>query len=85
MLTDLFASAYYRPTMRNLREYRRRAGLTQMQLSERSGIHQTNISKMELGRISRPAYATVRRLADALDLSPDVLADTPVPAPVVTA
>jgi transcriptional regulator with XRE-family HTH domain len=63
--------------MLNLREQRRRAGLTQVQLSQRSGIHQTHISKIELGLVGSPSYTTVRRLAEALNVSPEVLADTP--------
>lgn len=52
---------------------RRAAGLTQVQLAERSGVDQRVISSIERGRVQRPSWDTVHRLSVALDVSPDVL------------
>lgn len=59
---------------RNLKLARARAGLTQEEVNWRSGVHPTELSKMEHGtrdvRIS-----TVGRLAAALGVSPGELLD----------
>ncbi|MFF3380849.1 ATP-binding protein [Streptomyces sp. NPDC002680] len=52
-----------------LRDHRRRLGLTQEELAERSGVSVRTICHVETGRIERPRPATVRRLADALALT----------------
>lgn len=56
-----------------LREARKRAKLTQVQLAAKSGIPQTNISKIELGTIVSPSFDTVVHLAAALDIDPRIL------------
>lgn len=56
-----------------LREARRRAGLTQVELSAKSGVGQTAISKIEVGVVTDPSFETVRRLADALNMDPRAL------------
>lgn len=43
------------------------SGLTQKELSERSGINQANISKIESGD-SSPSLKTMKKLADAMDM-----------------
>lgn len=43
-------------------------GLTQEQVSLRSDLHQRWLSNVETGK-RNPSYASLRRLADALDLS----------------
>lgn len=48
--------------------YRRRAGLTQKQLSERSGIHYAQISKYENGD-NIPTIATLEWLCKSLGVS----------------
>ena len=42
------------------------AGLTQIELSEKSGISQADISRLEKGT-RNPSIALLKRLADALD------------------
>jgi len=44
---------------------RHEAGLSQEQLADRSGIHLTHIGGLERG-VRNPSYATLVRLADAL-------------------
>lgn len=51
----------------NVRLYRKKAGLSQQQLSEISGLHRTYISDIERFRRSI-ALENVQRIADALDL-----------------
>jgi transcriptional regulator with XRE-family HTH domain len=48
-----------------LRELREAAGMTQIQLAERSGMHRQGIAKLELGE-REPTWATVQALAAAL-------------------
>lgn len=50
---------------------RKRRGLTQMQLSDRCGIAQSDISHLENG-YANPTLYTLIRLADALDCQLDV-------------
>jgi transcriptional regulator with XRE-family HTH domain len=52
---------------------RRRAGLTQAELAEASGVTDETISRIERGRYE-PAVSTLIQLADALDTSIDQLA-----------
>ena len=54
-----------------LRRYRSAAGLTQEELAERAEISVRAVSDLERGVNSAPRPYTVRRLADALDLSPE--------------
>lgn len=53
-----------------LKEARLRRGLTQDELSARSGIDQTTISSLETGRKSHPRFRTGLALARALDVDP---------------
>ncbi|MER7113676.1 helix-turn-helix domain-containing protein [Saccharomonospora azurea] len=53
-----------------LRRRRREAGLTQDQLAERSGVGVRTIRGFETGERAAPRMATVRLLAEALELSP---------------
>lgn len=50
---------------RNLREARKNAGMTQEALSEASGLHPTEISRLE-GASRDPRLGTIVRLAAAL-------------------
>jgi transcriptional regulator with XRE-family HTH domain len=52
----------------SLRAARHRAGLTQEQLQERSGVEQTTISSLETGRVREPVVSTARKLELALGL-----------------
>ena len=54
---------------RNLRAARQHAGLTQEQLAERSGLHQTYLSDIERGK-RNVTLDVVERLAAALSVAP---------------
>jgi transcriptional regulator with XRE-family HTH domain len=51
-----------------LREFRLSRGLSQEELAHRAALHPTWISHLESGR-ENPSWATVRRLALALDVT----------------
>jgi transcriptional regulator with XRE-family HTH domain len=53
-----------------LRAVRKAAGLTQVALAERSGIHRQIIARLELGT-NQPTWATVVVLARALGCTPN--------------
>ena len=57
-----------------LREIRVGKGLTQTRLAELSGVSQTYISELELGRF-QPTIKILRKLAKALDISITELID----------
>jgi transcriptional regulator with XRE-family HTH domain len=64
------------PLKDKLRSARRRAALTQTELAERSGVGITTITRIESGHIPEPRVSTLRKLADALEVSPaDLLED----------
>lgn len=58
----------------NLREARKKLGLSQEQVAERSGVHATEISRIEAGKRD-PRVSTVERLAAAVRLNPGQLLD----------
>ena len=51
-----------------VRGHRRRIGLTQEELAERTGISVRGIRNLEAGRIRVPRVGTLRELADAFEL-----------------
>jgi transcriptional regulator with XRE-family HTH domain len=53
-----------------LRAIRERRGLTQTQLAKLSGVEQNTISELETTAVPNPRWATVRRLARALNVKP---------------
>ena len=53
----------------NLRFARHRLGLTQEQVAERSGVHATEVSRIEGGRRD-PKVSTLERLAAAVEVPP---------------
>lgn len=59
-----------------LRELREQAGLTQLQLAERAGLHRQSIAKLELGE-RRPAWPTLLALAKGLGVSVESFAAAP--------
>jgi transcriptional regulator with XRE-family HTH domain len=61
---------------RNLFMARRRAGLTQAQLAERSGLSIDAVHKLERGRRS-PLLPTIAVLAEALEVEPGELIEGP--------
>lgn len=57
----------------NLREARERAGYTQDELSDVSGVPQAVISRLETGVTADPNFSTVLRLAKPLGVKPEQL------------
>jgi transcriptional regulator with XRE-family HTH domain len=58
----------------NVRAVRKRLALTQEQVAERSGVHATEVSRIEGGKRD-PQVSTVLRLAKALEVKPGQLLD----------
>jgi transcriptional regulator with XRE-family HTH domain len=56
----------------NLREARLNLELSQEQVAERSGVHATEVSRIEAGKRD-PRVSTVERLARAVKLKPGQL------------
>ena len=56
-----------------LRDTRQRNFLTQKELAQMSGVHFTSINKLERG-VSKARASTVRKLANALGVTPQYLA-----------
>ena len=56
----------------NLRRLRRDAGLSQEQLADRTGLHPTEISRLERA-VREPRLGTIVRLARGLDASVESL------------
>ena len=57
---------------RNLRAARRRLGLTQEQVAERSGVQAGEVSRVELGKRD-PRVSTLEKLAVAVEVEPGQL------------
>lgn len=57
-----------------LRTLRKQKDLSQTELGQRAGLHYTHIGRFERGA-SRPGGDTLKRLADALDVTGDYLLD----------
>jgi transcriptional regulator with XRE-family HTH domain len=57
---------------RNLRLARKRHDLTQEEVAERSGVHATEVSRIEAGKRD-PKVSTLERLAAAVEVSPGEL------------
>jgi transcriptional regulator with XRE-family HTH domain len=56
----------------NLRNARKKLGLTQEDVAERSGVHSTEVSRIEAGKRD-PRVSTLRRLAKAVEVEPGQL------------
>jgi predicted transcriptional regulator len=54
----------------DLRTARKRAGFTQEELAAKAQVRQALISKLESGVIKNPRFATVLRIARALQINP---------------
>ncbi|SDZ54978.1 DNA-binding transcriptional activator of the SARP family [Saccharopolyspora shandongensis] len=52
-----------------VRGFRKRAGLTQLQVAEQAGLSAAGLRDVEQGRVVRPRVSTLRRLAEVLALS----------------
>ncbi len=63
----------------NLIVLRERRMWTQVRLAREAGVSPTTVSGIETGRISRPHFGTLRRLANALGVDPQALL-SPEPA-----
>jgi transcriptional regulator with XRE-family HTH domain len=57
----------------NLTALRERRMWTQVRLAEEAGVSPTTVSGIENGRISRPHFGTMRKLAVALGVEPEEL------------
>lgn len=53
-----------------IREARKRLKLSQRALADRVGAEQSDISKLELGKVGEPRFTKGLRIADALELDP---------------
>ncbi len=58
----------------NLWDARKKLGLTQEQVAERSGVHATEVSRIEAGKRD-PRVSTLERLAAAVEVLPGRLLD----------
>lgn len=56
----------------NLREARKNLGMSQEAVAERSGVHATEVSRIEAGKRD-PRVSTVERLARAVKMKPGQL------------
>ena len=50
------------------------AGLTGYRLAQLSGVEQTTVSQLELGKVRDPRWSTISALAVALNLAPGTVA-----------
>jgi transcriptional regulator with XRE-family HTH domain len=62
---------------RNLMSIRERRMWTQARLADEAGVSPTTVSGIESGRISRPHFGTLRKLARALGVEPEELLSVP--------
>src|ERR671911_1789061 len=62
---------------RNLAAIRERRMWTQARLADEAGVSPTTVSGIESGRISRPHFGTLRKLALALGVEPEDLLSLP--------
>lgn len=56
-----------------LRNRRTKLGLTQEQLAIKAGVPYTTLSKIENGLVKNPTINTLKKIADALEVSVDYL------------
>ena len=57
----------------NIKKYRNKLGISQDMLSKRANLAFHTIAKIEAGSTSDPRIETVKKIADALDVSLDDL------------
>ncbi len=62
---------------RKLMVIRERRMWTQVRLAEEAGVSPTTVSGIESGRISRPRFGTLRKLARALGVDPEEFISVP--------
>jgi transcriptional regulator with XRE-family HTH domain len=56
------------------RQLLRSAGMTGYRLAKLSGVEQTTISQLELGKVRDPRWSTIAALAGALEMAPSTVA-----------
>ena len=61
----------------NVADVRRSRMWTQARLADEAGVSPTTVSGIESGRISRPHFGTLRKLAGALGVEPEALISPP--------
>ena len=61
----------------NVADVRRSRMWTQARLADEAGVSPTTVSGIESGRISRPHFGTLRKLAGALGVEPETLISPP--------
>lgn len=59
----------------NFRQLREAAGFTQETLAGLAAIDQTTVSQIETGKVKSPQYVTVSKLAKALGVTTDAVAE----------
>jgi transcriptional regulator with XRE-family HTH domain len=59
-----------------LRAWRERKLLTRAELATRSGLAAITITKIESGEVAGAQFSTVRKLAEALNITPEELIST---------
>ena len=57
----------------NFRQLREQAHISQYRLAQVSGVEQTTISQIELGKVRDPRWSTIEALAAALGATPGVV------------
>ena len=58
----------------NFRQLRQHARISQYRLAQVSGVEQTTISQIELGKVRDPRWSTISALAAALNATPGSVA-----------
>lgn len=59
--------------MQELKKYRVAAGLTQEELSKKSGVSRVTIANLESGKQTIAKSSTIIKLADALNVEPQAI------------
>ncbi len=58
-----------------LRKLRERRFISREELAEKTGSHRDHIGRLERGEVESPRIATIRKLAEALDVDPAELVE----------
>lgn len=66
----------------HLEQLRKQAGLSRRALSEKVGIHETHIAKMERGEVQSTSAENIRKLARALKVSVEEISESPPVPPI---
>lgn len=56
-------------SMKNIQKVRESRGFSRAELAERSGLTEVTIYYLETGKVTRPRYDTLKKIADALAVS----------------